>query len=579
MYTRNEYPRPQLKRENWLSLNGEWQFAFGEDINFSAAFKGALPRKITVPFSYQYPMSGIGDEAYHETVYYKRTFDIPAEYAKKRAVINFNAVDYRCEVYVNGNFVVSHEGGYSPFKADVTKFLKKSNEIFVKCVDPLDPFIPRGKQSWLNERFGCWYVPNTGIWQSVWLDFYDGDYLDCHTLTTDIDACSFGGEIVTLSGKADECRMTLYYKDKVVKKQIFSLEGRHTIYNVRMTEMDFVDESFWWTPENPNLFYLDIELLMGGKVCDLVHTRFGMRKISVEGGRILLNNRPYYQRLILDQGYFKESGITPPSAESLKEDILAAKKMGYNGARKHQKFEDPYFYYYAEEIGFLTWCEMPSSYNFNVEEMRATINEWQEIVDAAKNFTSVICYVPVNESWGVRKILNDVDQQNYARALYYITKSRDAGRLVSVNDGWENLSETDVTTIHDYSFSGDGFKEKYDRQKINETFIHDRKIIAFGNEYKGQPVIFSEFGGIAMNKDAVDGKWGYNSAAASDDEFYARYKNLFEGVAKCDFNGFCYTQLTDVQQEVNGLLKEDRTEKFDPEIIRQLTMVVKNRGE
>ncbi|MBP5177088.1 MAG: glycoside hydrolase family 2, partial [Clostridia bacterium] len=174
MCRRNEYPRPQLKRDKWLSLCGEWQFAFGEDVSFNDAFKGELPRRINVPFSYQYPLSGIGDESYHETVYYKRAFELSAEQAKAFAVLNFNAVDYRCEVYINGNFVVSHVGGYSPFKADITKYLKRKNEIFIKCVDTLDPFVPRGKQSWRNERFGCWYVPNTGIWQSVWIDFTDG---------------------------------------------------------------------------------------------------------------------------------------------------------------------------------------------------------------------------------------------------------------------------------------------------------------------------------------------------------------------------------------------------------------------
>jgi len=413
----------------------------------------------------------------------------------------------------------------------------------------------------------------------VWIDFYGGDCIDEYTLTTDIDNCSFGGEIVTLGGKADRCEMTVRYKGEVVKKVCFTLKGRHTLFNVKMTELDFVDESFWWTPEKPNLFYLDIKLYDGEKTVDTTHTRFGMRKVSVENGRFLLNNHPYYQRLILDQGYFQEGGLTAPSADAIKNDILIAKAMGYNGARKHQKFEDPYFYYYAEELGFLTWCEMPSSYHFTAEEMRLSVNEWQDIVDVAKNFTSVITYVPLNESWGVRKIFSVKEQQDFARALYYLTKSRDETRLVSTNDGWENISETDITSIHDYAFCGDGFKEKYARDKLDATFIHDRKIIALGNEYRGQPVIFSEFGGIALVTDAVDGKWGYNDAAKTVEEFYERYENLFKGVAECQFDGFCYTQLTDVQQEVNGLLKEDRTPKFDVERIKKLTALIKNRGE
>ena len=579
MSIRNEYPRPQLRRDLWLNLNGEWQFAFGEETDYRKAMTEDLPKKINVPFSYQYPLSGIADESYHKTVWYKRTFTLSDEQYGKSALLCFNAVDRKCDVWLNGVHVFSHTGGFAPFKIDVSETIEKENEVVVRCEDTLDPFAPRGKQSWKNERFACWYVPNTGIWQSVWIDFFDGDCIDEYTLTTDIDECSFGGEIVTLNALADRCRFTVSYGGKKIKEQEIVLEGRHTLFTVRMTELDFVDESFWWTPETPNLFYLDIETFIGDRLADVTHTRFGMKKIGVSDGRLLLNNRPYYQRLILDQGYFTEGGLTAPSAEALKQDILTAKKLGFNGARKHQKLEDPYFYYYAEELGFLTWCEMPSAYNFNAEEMRLLLGEWQDIVDVAKNFTSVVCYVPLNESWGVRKILSDVDQQNFARAMYYVTKSRDPHKPVSVNDGWENVSETDITTIHDYAYSGDHFPEKYVRSAYNDLFIHERKLIAFGNEYRNQPVIFSEFGGIAMNKDAVDGKWGYNDAAATEQDFYVRYENLMRNVAKCDFNGFCYTQLTDVQQEVNGLLTEDRREKFDAETIARFTKVVLNRNE
>lgn len=575
MNFRKEYPRPYLKRDRWLTLNGEWRFAFGEETDDVKVFKTDLKRKINVPFSYQYDLSGIGDKSYHKTVWYKKEFEIPEENAGRHALLCFNAVDYESDVWVNGIHVKHHVGGFSPFSVDITHTLKKKNVIIVKCRDTLDPFIPRGKQSWKNQRFGCWYVPNTGIWQSVWIDFFDGDCIEEYTLKTDIDECSFGGEIVTLNALADRCRLTLFYQGETVKTQDFSLEGRHTYFNVKLTEYDFVDESFWWTPEQPNLFYLDIELFVGEKLADVAHTRFGMRKVSVSDGKILLNNKPYYQRLILDQGYYHESGLTPSSVEEIKNDIVLSKKMGFNGARKHQKFEDPYFFYYAEELGFLTWCEMPSAYNFNAEEMRGIINEWQDIVDVAKNFTSVVCYVPLNESWGVRKILSDKDQQNFARALYYITKSRDSSRLVSTNDGWENPTETDVTSIHDYSYGGGHFKDKYRKENFNELFLHARKLIAFNNDYKGQPVLMSEFGGIAMNKDTVDDKWGYNSAATCDEDFYTRYEDLIKGIAECDFCGFCYTQLADVQQEMNGLLDEKHEPKFDVERIRSLTVVEK----
>ena len=572
MIQRNEYPRPQMRRDEWLSLNGEWQFAFGEEVREKDVFsEGALPQVINVPFSYQYPASGIGIAEHHDVTWYKRTFTLFSAETRRGALLCFNGVDYRADVWLNGRHVGTHLGGFAPFCIDVSAFLKQKNTVVVRCEDKLTPTLPRGKQSWLNDRFGCWYTPNSGIWQSVWLEFFDGDYVEKYALCPNVDDCSVSGEIVTGNGAATFCKMTVTYGGKEIKTQTFSLDGKHTRYKMGLMEQDFVDESFWWTPEKPNLMYLDAELYVGDKLADKVHLRFGMRKISVDGDRLLLNNRPYYQRLILDQGYFKEGGLTATSTEALKQDILLAKAMGFNGARKHQKFEDPYFYYFADELGFLTWCEMPSAYNFNADEQHALLDEWHQIVDVAKNFTSVVCYVPLNESWGVRKILSDPAQQNFARAMYYATKAHDPSRLVSTNDGWENLTETDVVSIHDYSYDSADFEKKYSPENLDFVYPAHRRLMALGNEYVGQPVVFSEFGGIAMQKDSQGEAWGYNSSAADDEEFYKRYGNLMEGVKKMWFSGFCYTQLTDVQQEVNGLLDADHKPKFDVERIKKMT--------
>ena len=237
--------------------------------------------------------------------------------------------------------------------------------------------------------------------------------------------------------------------------------------------------------------------------------------------------------------------------------------MGFNGARKHQKLEDPYFYYYADELGFLTWCEMPSAYNFNSEEVYKQTTEWLEIVKSVRNFTSVICYVPLNESWGVRKILNDRQQQDYARALYYVTRATDGSRLISANDGWETVETTDIIGIHDYAFDSSEFATKYAPENINSVYPSVRKMMAEGCRYNGQPLLFTEFGGIAFQNSEGDGNWGYNRGAADEKEFLSRLKNLMDGVYKCGFQGYCYTQLTDVQQEVNGLLDSDRNPKLD----------------
>lgn len=568
-FTRNEYPRPQFRRDEWLMLNGEWEFEY--DDGGDGAKRGldlgktVLARKINVPFTFQYEASGIGETENHETVWYRRTFDIGKHFGKDRALLCFNGSDYITDVWINGKHATTHVGAYSPFKTDITPYLVSGkNVIVVRCVDPYDPTVPRGKQSWTGKPFSCWYIPNTGIWQSVWIDFTGDDAVDEFSLTPDIDNLSFSGELVTLYGVADEAELSVSIFGKEIKRQRFSLDGKHTRYSVGLMECDFVDETTCWSPERPTLYYVDVKLYKGGKAVDAAHTRFGMRKIAVdEGGRITLNNRELYQRLILDQGYWRASGTTPPSIDALKSDIQDAKAMGFNGARKHQKFEDPYFYYFADEIGFLTWCEMPSAYNFCAEEMRAVMTDWHGIVNAARAFSSVVCYVPLNESWGVRKILTEKTQQDFAASLYYMTKALDPSRLVSTNDGWENVDKTDIISIHDYAYDSSAFAEKYRPENYDTLYPQGRKLMAEGNTSAGKPVLFTEFGGIAMQVNAVDGNWGYNKGAADTEELYTRLENLMRGVYASPFQGFCYTQMTDVQQEVNGLLDMDHKPKAD----------------
>ena len=322
---RNEYPRPHFRRDSWLSLNGIWEFEFDDNADGE---KRGLPNgttklsgQINVPFTYQYAQSGIGDKTFHDTLWYRRSFvnDQPG----KHVILGFNASDYITTVWINGHYAVTHEGGFAPFTVDITKFVTEGeNVIVVKCYDPLDPTIPRGKQSWINERWSCWYTPNSGIWQSVWIDYVGEDSIEEFSITPDIDTNSFGGEIKLRNAQADLIEMKVYYDDKLIKRQMFSPDGKYTRYCVSMVELNYVDEITYWAPEHPNLFYVDILLHKNGTVLDTVHTRFGMRKISVsDDGRVLLNNKPLYQRLILDQGYWEESGLTPPSVEAIRKDI------------------------------------------------------------------------------------------------------------------------------------------------------------------------------------------------------------------------------------------------------------------
>lgn len=566
---RTEYPRPQFRRENWQSLNGEWEFDFGKkDIK-----NLTLSRKINVPFSYQWEASGINNQAVYDTVWYRRAFAIDRKNEEKRALLCFNAADYETDVWVNGYHVVTHVGGFTPFSADITEFLKKGeNEIVVRCVDTLETAVPRGKQSWRDGRqFACFYNPNSGIWQSVWIEFFGADCIKNYSLQSDIDRRTVYGYIETLYAQADELEITLNFQGNILKQQRIKLDGKRTTFCIGLADNAFDFNDLLWSVNRPNLIGVDFKLLVGGAVCDGAQSRIGLRKISVdEHGKICLNNRPLYQRLILDQGYWNESGLTPPSAEALKKDIELAKAMGFNGARKHQKLEDPYFYYYAEELGYLVWAEMPSAYTFCDGEVKSVTQEWQDIVNVAKNFTSVIAYVPLNESWGIREVKANKEQQSFAKGLYHLTKALDPTRLVSTNDGFENLEESDILSIHDYDIKrAEEFPVKYNGN-YNGMYPQGFVLFADGHRYRGQPVLFTEFGGIAFVNDQKGDAWGYGNGAKDGAELLERLGQLLKGIAQTEFQGYCYTQLTDVQQEVNGLLYPDRTPKADLKKLKEI---------
>ena len=574
-YHRNEYPRPNFRRKEWLTLNGEWEFEFddacdGELRNLpSGGVK--LESTINVPFAYQCKASGIGDESVHETVWYKRGFGV--DKTKGQGILLcFNGCDYKTDVWVNGCFVLSHVGAYAPFKADITKFVRDGdNTLVVRCYDPQDNTNPRGKQSWTGDKFACWYEASTGIWQSVWIEYFGADCIDEYSLTPDIDKGEISGHLRTLYGKADEAEITVSLNGHTVNRMRFSTQRGDTEYTLSVKDPNALDKVLLWWQHNPVLYDIEYKLFANGEECDSAKSRFGMRKISIdENGNFCINDCPFYQRLVLDQGYWKESGLTPPSADALKQDILLAKSMGFNGARKHQKTEDPYFNYYADELGFVTWCEMPSAYDFCDKEVKAVAREWSEIVCENKNHTSVIAYVPLNESWGVKEILTDKKQQSFAASLYFAAKALDGTRPVSVNDGWENTDETDFVTVHDYAYDSSNFDKMYVNGNIDEIYPVGKKLMAQGAKYRSQPVIFSEFGGISMAEKSKDGAWGYNSGAKDREEFYSRLENLLRGIKKCNFQGFCYTQLTDVRQEINGLADDEHEPKFDCDRLKKI---------
>lgn len=574
-YARNEYPRPQFRREKWQGLNGEWEFAFddekiGEKCGYATG-RVALNRKIVVPFAYQSKASGIGDESAHEVVWYRRSFTLDT--LTGNILLCFNGCDYQTTVWVNGILAATHTGAYTAFKADITDYLRGGeNVVVVKCYDPVSTVIPRGKQSYRDggKRFGCWYVPTTGIWLSVWLESFQTDCIDGYSLLSDVDNGSVYGEIKTLYALADAVKVSVAFDGEIVREETFRCDTPRVRFSVDVRQNGALHT---WDVERPNLYSVDFTLYRQGETLDVCHARIGMRKIERRGAEILLNGKPIYQRLVLDQGYWQDTDLTPPSADALKKDIELSKAMGFNGARKHQKIEDPYYCYYAEELGFLTWCEMPSAYEFCDEMAQAMLAEWAQILTEAKNCTSNICYVPLNEGWGVEEISNDKRMQAFAAAMYRIAKTIDPTRLVSTDDGFKNIDETDVVGVHDYAYDDAKFDENYVHGDWNTLTPCGYPLFVKGASYHGQPILFTEFGGVAMRSDANGENWGYGESATNAEAFYRRIERLLNGVARCPFCGYCYTQLTDCQQEVNGLLDYEHKPKFDTERLRAIFTV------
>lgn len=575
---RPEHPRPDFCRRDWQSLNGPWEFAWDDaDQGLSEGWDAgtkALPLTIVVPFAYQAKLSGIGDESVHEIVWYRRRIALPEAFSGRRTILHFGAVDWEADVWVNGRHAARHMGGSTPFHADITPFLKGENAIVVRAVDRQDAAQPRGKQSWRGERFGCWYTATTGIWQSVWIEAVGAAALTRLAIDTDTDPRKATFEVtVDRPGDHLELEAAVSFEGRPFRTVRATLADRTPKLTVDLDWQDELDLSYLWFPGRPKLFDVVLTLKKDGVDLDRVETYFGVRKILVHEGQVFLNNVPFVQNLILDQGYWPDGLMTPPSDEAIQKDIELAMSFGFNGARKHQKIEDPRYYYWADKLGFLVWGEMPSSYRFQPSALAQTTAEWQEFIARDRNHPSIVAWVPLNESWGVYNILADPRMQEYSRALYALTKALDPARLVSSNDGWEQV-ETDLCAIHDYEASGEKFlKKTANKERYLATKSDWRSIYAVGRAHRGEPVMLTEWGGIAF-AGGKKGDWGYNGTVETEEQFLARFRSMVQGIRGAGlFVGHCYTQLTDVQQEINGLVTPDRKPKVSPAKIKAILEV------
>ena len=577
---RNEHPRPDRVRENWCTLNGQWQFAFDpSNAGRREKWYRTLPatHQIEVPFCYQSKLSGIDNREHCDVVWYERSFTVPAGMAARR-LLHFGAVDYKADVWLDGQYLGGHEGGYTPFTFDVTDLTEAGIEhtLTVRCEDRLDFDQPRGKQSYRPEAWGCWYTPVTGIWQSVWLEGVGEYYPIDFRLTPCIERGSLKVEITLNELPANgSVRLSASMDGKPAARQEIAVTSDRYVQTELFLRHDETLEGFrLWRPDDPALYDLRIETLEDGAIADQVDTYFGMRKIEIIRGCVTLNNSPLYQRLVLDQGYWPDGLLTAPSDDALRRDVELTLAMGYNGARKHQKFEDPRYLYWADKLGLLVWGELPSAYWLRDSQKRNMMRDLSEAIKRDYNHPCLITWVPINESWGVPFIQTQREAQQLADALYHMIHALDGTRPVSVNDGWEQTA-TDLVTIHDYTGWPESLTDAYqDRERLlNGNSGHWKLTTAVGYDNLGKPMLLTEYGGIAMAKDAGGGNWGYNGSEKDEAAFFKRFEAITQAFKHLPgFSGYCYTQLTDVFQEVNGLLDMDRNPKVDIEQIRRINL-------
>ena len=582
---KKDYPRPQFVRNQWENLNGAWDFRFddhnvGEKEKWYEDFKGEL--EIQVPFTFETKLSGIQDETRHDNIWYHRTIQVDANKLEdNKYVLHFEGSDFVTKLWVNGQFAGSHRGGYTRFSFDITNLVKDGeNELVVKVEDSFDMQQPRGKQRWMDEVYLCWYIPTTGIWKTVWSEYVPQISLSSVKMTPNLEDCVLE---VEYNVDAPESRLNgellieaiISYDGKLVNNTFTAVTSNHVCakLDVAMKTTICYENPVWlWTPDTPRLYDIEFRVWDKQTVIDEIGSYFAMREVRIDGAKVLLNNAALYQKLILDQGYWKDSHLTPPSEEALIEDIDKIKALGYNGLRKHQKVEDERFLYWCDVKGMLVWGEAPSAFQFSDYAVTEFIAEWLEIVKQNYNHPCIITWTPVNESWGVTEIQTKREQQHFTEAIYYLTKSIDKMRPVIVNDGWQHTI-SDIITLHDYVAEGSVLAERYaDKYRIiNNEIAFNEKMLAMaeGYEYVGQPIIISEFGGIAFNND--DSGWGYGGKVEGEDAFVARFDSIVTAVKELTYVcGYCYTQVTDVQQEINGLMDGDRNFKIKPEIIKEI---------
>ncbi len=577
-----EHPNPMLRRADWVDLCGEWAFAHDDDdVGRRQRWHldpSRLTCTITVPFPPESQASGVGDPAYHPVVWYHRTVEVAAG-PGERVILHFGAVDYRATVWVDGQKATDHEGGHSSFSLDVTDLLSASAEhdLVVRAEDdPTDPGQPRGKQDWKPEPHGIWYDRTTGIWQPVWLEVLPTIHLVEAVWTADLAGASVRGEL-TLSAAHESTWVDVILR---VGEELLAetrVKATSSTLSVDLAVPALLNaQDRWrllWTPESPTL--VDVSTTVRSAVSeDRSEGYLGLRSAGFRDGRFLLNGMPYYLRLVLEQGYWPESHLAAPSGEALRREVELIKELGFNGARIHQKVEDPRFLSWCDRLGLLVWGEMAATYEFSPTAMERTTREWLDVVRRDRGHPCIVTWVPLNESWGVPEIATEVAQQDFATALYHLTRALDPTRPVISNDGWEH-TVSDIWGVHDYTPRGESLHARFGSPEALEQTLRGagpgrRRVLLLDGDHRGQPVVVTEFGGLSLAPRTGEKWFGYGTVETTE-ELLAGFGDLVGALLDCeDVAGFCYTQLTDTLQERNGLLTEAREPKLPVAAVHEI---------
>ncbi|MBX9243792.1 glycoside hydrolase family 2 [Actinotalea ferrariae] len=599
------YPRPQLVRPAWADLCGTWDFAADpDDVGRDARWFGLAPgdegdpftRHIEVPFPPESSASGVGDPHQH-VVWYRRTLGA-ADLERAglgtqgdRLVLHLGAVDHAAEVWLGGVHLGRHVGGQTPFSFDVTSVVASQGPDVALVVraedDPLDVAQPRGKQDWRPEPHSIWYHRTTGIWQPVWLEAVPRLHVAELAWRSDLPTGALHATVRLSERPRGPVTLALRvaHDDEVLAEQWVRTAERDVRVTVDLPTQHNGQryEELLWSPERPTLLDAWVDVVPGDAVPgtgttgaasrDVVASYVGLRSVAVEHGRFLLNDRPYYLRSVLEQGYWEESHLAAPSADALRREVELIKELGFNSARVHQKAEDPRFLFWADRLGLTLWGETANAYAFSPRSVQLLADEWAELVRRDLSHPSIVTWVPLNESWGIQHGAHDPAQQHYSLGLAHLTRALDPTRPVVSNDGWEH-TDSDIWSIHDYAERGDELRARYGTPDAVRTLLDGigpagRRVRLVDVPDRGQPLMLTEFGGVSY-AGGRDDAWGY-STATSDDDFAARVGDLLDAVRECaPIAGFCWTQLTDTGQETNGLLHADRTPKIPMDTLRRL---------